>query len=83
MDGLQAGTVHHLPVPASELETLGLPVYTFGSPGKEQSLSGLASGVAAFKAFDQPATRSIELPNGQLIDLHFPLTQRTSRVRVQ
>jgi hypothetical protein len=83
VDGLQAGTVHHLPVPASELETLGVPVYTFGSPGKEQSLSGLASGVAAFKAFDQPATRSIELPNGQIIDLHFPLTQRSSRVRVQ
>lgn len=30
IDNLQIGTVRHLPVPAKELETLGLPVYTFG-----------------------------------------------------
>jgi hypothetical protein len=30
VDGLQPGTPHHLPVPATELETDGLPVYTFG-----------------------------------------------------
>jgi len=28
--GLQLGTPRHLPVPAKELETLGLPVYTYG-----------------------------------------------------
>ncbi|HVF41111.1 MAG TPA: RagB/SusD family nutrient uptake outer membrane protein, partial [Gemmatimonadaceae bacterium] len=28
--GLQKGTPRHLPVPAKELETLGLPVYTYG-----------------------------------------------------
>ena len=33
---LQAGTWRHLPIPAKELETLGLPIYTFGGPGKEQ-----------------------------------------------
>lgn len=33
---LQAGTFRHLPIPAKELETLGLPIYTFGGPGKEQ-----------------------------------------------
>ncbi len=30
IDGLQPGTIRHLPVPAKELETLGLPRYTFG-----------------------------------------------------
>ena len=33
---LQAGTWRHLPIPAKELETLGLPIYTFGGAGKEQ-----------------------------------------------
>jgi hypothetical protein len=33
---LQVGTYRHLPIPAKELETLGLPIYTFGGPGKEQ-----------------------------------------------
>jgi hypothetical protein len=28
--GLQKGTPRHLPVPAKELETLGIPVYTYG-----------------------------------------------------
>ena len=30
IDNLQVGTPRHLPVPAKELETLGLPLYTFG-----------------------------------------------------
>jgi len=30
LDNLQLGTPRHLPVPAKELETLGLPIYTFG-----------------------------------------------------
>jgi hypothetical protein len=29
-DRLQVGTWRHLPIPAKELETLGLPIYTFG-----------------------------------------------------
>lgn len=29
-DQVQVGTVRHLPVPAKELETLNLPIYTFG-----------------------------------------------------
>ncbi|HUR92893.1 MAG TPA: RagB/SusD family nutrient uptake outer membrane protein [Gemmatimonadaceae bacterium] len=33
---LQTGTWRHLPIPAKELETLGMPVYTFGGSGKEQ-----------------------------------------------
>lgn len=38
IDNLQVGTVRHLPVPAKELETLGLPIYTFG--GATQNPSG-------------------------------------------
>ncbi len=34
VDGLQAGTVRHLPIPAKELETLQLPIYTFGGIGR-------------------------------------------------
>lgn len=34
IDGLMEGTPRHLPVPARELETLGLPVYTFGGFGR-------------------------------------------------
>ena len=33
VDGLQAGTARHLPIPAKELETLQLPIYTFGGVG--------------------------------------------------
>lgn len=34
VDGLQPGTVRHLPVPARELELLGRKVYTFGGIGR-------------------------------------------------
>lgn len=34
VDGLQAGTIRHLPIPAKELETLALPIYTFGGVGR-------------------------------------------------
>lgn len=34
VDGLQPGTWRHLPLPAKELETLALPIYTFGGVGK-------------------------------------------------
>jgi hypothetical protein len=80
VDGLQSGTVKHLPIPAKELEVLGLPVYTFGSPGKEMSLMGVADGTNA-SAILAPtvATRSLALPNGQVMDLHVPLTVKRRR----
>jgi hypothetical protein len=34
VDGLQNGTLRHLPIPAKELETLQLPIYTFGGVGR-------------------------------------------------
>jgi hypothetical protein len=33
---LQLGTPRHLPLPAKELETLGLPVYTYGGAPPNQ-----------------------------------------------
>ena len=33
IDGLQAGTPRHMPVPAKELDVLVREVYTFGGPG--------------------------------------------------
>ena len=33
---LQAGTWRHLPIPARELETIGLPIYTFGGSAGEK-----------------------------------------------
>jgi hypothetical protein len=33
VNGIQNGTFRHLPIPARELEVLGLPVYTFGGVG--------------------------------------------------
>jgi starch-binding outer membrane protein, SusD/RagB family len=36
VDGLQPKTPKHLPLPALELETLGLPVYTFGGPNNPE-----------------------------------------------
>jgi hypothetical protein len=73
VDGLQAGTVHHLPIPAKELETLTLPVYTFGGPGKEQFLGGFDTNVLASKGYFGPSNASIALPTGEQLPLHFPV----------
>lgn len=84
VDGLQAGTPKHLPIPAKELEVLGLPVYTFGSAGKELSLASLTTGTfASSQLTPTVSTRSLELPNGRVMDLHYPLTlkRRPSTMR--
>jgi len=73
VDGLQPGTVHHLPIPAKELETLGLPVYTFGGPGKEQYVGGFDMGVRVSKNYFGPSNASIALPSGEQLPLHFPM----------
>jgi hypothetical protein len=72
VDGLQAGTVHHLPVPAKELETLNLPIYTFGGPGAEQSLTPLGGSTLASRLVTGDFTASIELPTGEVLPLRFP-----------
>jgi hypothetical protein len=48
VDGLQPGTWRHLPIPAKELETLALPIYTFGGVGKPDMNLLLPSGELTF-----------------------------------
>ena len=46
-DQLQAGTYRHLPLPAAELETLGLPIYTYGGANNpDMSRSGFQTGLS-------------------------------------
>jgi hypothetical protein len=48
---LREGTACQLPIPASELETLGAPIYTFGGPGGGAGSAGCnAIGPSAFVA---------------------------------
>jgi starch-binding outer membrane protein, SusD/RagB family len=73
VDGLQPGTWHHLPIPAKELETLALPIYTFGGIGKEESLSGLGGTTLRFLTpLENASAARLELPNGSAMTLHFP-----------
>lgn len=45
IDGLQAGTPRHMPVPAKELDVLVREIYTFGGPGAaDMSLSWSPTG---------------------------------------
>jgi hypothetical protein len=78
IDGLQPGTVHHLPIPAKELETLALPIYTFGGIGKEQYV-GVNPVVAANASLFGASMTTIELPNGKVLPLHFPGTPRAPK----
>ncbi len=48
VDGLQPGTWRHLPIPAKELETLVLPIYTFGGAGKPEQNLMLPTGEFTF-----------------------------------
>lgn len=48
VDGLQPGTWRHLPIPAKELETLSLPIYTFGGVGKPDMNLMLPNGQLTF-----------------------------------
>jgi hypothetical protein len=78
VDGLQPGTPHQLPIPAKELETLGMPIYTFGGVGNEQSLIALG-GASMSRSFFPPGEMAIQLPNGELQSLHFPGASRRAR----
>jgi hypothetical protein len=80
VDGLQPGTVKHLPIPAKELETLSMPIYTFGGPGKEMFLGTVGSGVMASRGFTfgEPSAELL-LPTGDQMTLHFP--RRSTNLR--
>src|SRR6185503_2242574 len=88
IDDLQPGTVHHLPVPAGELETLGLPVYTFGGVGKtvENSIPTSPANAASLLRSLNPTGRSLDLPlaNGTTVKLEVPAASATiSRPRAR
>lgn len=72
-DQLQDGTLHHLPVPAKELETDGLAVYTFGGVGKPvmNVLSGPAK-LSALHSLSSGRTADLALPNGTVMQLEIP-----------
>ena len=44
IDGLQAGTPRHLPVPAKELDVLVREIYTFGGPGRPDMSISVGTG---------------------------------------
>lgn len=71
VDDLQDGTVRHLPIPAKELETLQLPVYTFGGVGKPVKSVSTVAGMfsASLSIFNQQSSRQIEMPNGRIMTL--------------
>lgn len=82
-DELQEGTVRHLPVPATELETVGLPVYTFGGVGNPV-MNVVPAGQPlslslALNAMAGPG-KQLELPNGRLMELASPMRRAPRRV---
>jgi hypothetical protein len=63
VDGLQAGTWRHLPIPAKELETLVLPIYTFGGVGKPDMNILLPTGeLMPLRSPRKPAHLSLDSP---------------------
>lgn len=63
VDGLQPGTWRHLPIPAKELETLVLPIYTFGGVGKPDMNILLPTGeLMPLRSPRKPAYLSLESP---------------------
>jgi hypothetical protein len=67
VDGLQPGTYRHLPIPAKELETLALPIYTFGGVGSpdqtmmlpESTFSGFRE-VPTFPSLSRNANQTVQ-----------------------
>ena len=79
VDQLQPGTVRHLPVPATELETIGLPVYTFG--GAVEDPTGLDVYSNSTRPFTNALpltwragpTKQLQLPNGRTMHIAPPV----------
>ena len=77
MDQLQPGTVRHLPVPALELQTDGLPVYTYGGVGLPDMNVVSAGGAGQQLAFnvskyEAGPWKTLDLPNGMTMQLPTP-----------
>jgi len=74
VDDLQDGTLRHLPIPAKELETLQLPIYTFGGVGKPVLSLGGPGGlfIPSLSVFGQSEGTQIELPSGRRMAIRTP-----------
>jgi hypothetical protein len=79
VDDLRDGTLRHLPIPAKELETLQLPIYTFGGVGQPlKSVAGTGMLSPSLAIFGQHDVSQIELPSGRIIGIRTPT--RTARL---
>ena len=83
MDELQTGTVRHMPVPAAELATDALPIYTFGGAVENPTGMNLAPSYVGAR-FNADLSRlqagaqqrTLALPNGQSMTLTMPRAHR-------
>ncbi|HKN65902.1 MAG TPA: RagB/SusD family nutrient uptake outer membrane protein [Gemmatimonadaceae bacterium] len=76
VDDLRDGTVRHLPIPAKELETLQLPIYTFGGVGQPvKSVAGTGMFLPSLAIFGQHELSEIELPSGGRMAIRMPARQ--------
>jgi hypothetical protein len=80
-DELQAGTLRHLPVPATELENLGLPIYTFGGVGNPvESVTPAGAVHKLLGSMNSRPTMDLALPNGSVMKLQVPQTAGPARL---
>ncbi len=72
-DAVQPGTLRHMPVPAAELETDALPIYTFGGVGAPvmNFTPGTGLSMAASMLPGGPTTK-IATPGGQILQIAVP-----------
>jgi hypothetical protein len=68
-DLLQPGTAKHLPVPASELETINQPIYTFGGVGLPDANFVPSTGATISANLLGTNGRTLALPNGSSMTL--------------
>ncbi|CAN5159183.1 hypothetical protein BH09GEM1_BH09GEM1_31990 [soil metagenome] len=78
VDGLQKGTILQLPIPAKELETLALPIYTFGGVGGTSAAPYIGV-TAAMASLGGANTARLETTSGKVIQLHLPEVRRAAR----
>ncbi|HET7631775.1 MAG TPA: RagB/SusD family nutrient uptake outer membrane protein [Gemmatimonadaceae bacterium] len=78
IDSLQTGTVRHLPLPAAELQTDGLPVYTYGGAVENPTGMNMVPGSAGHQLMldlshlQHGPFRTLALPDGQQMQMLVP-----------
>lgn len=81
MDQLQPGTLRHLPVPATELGTDNVPVYTFGGVGLPDmnmlpSSAAATAGTFNVQKFEAGPWKTLETPKGSMMLLPSPIVPK-------